>query len=234
MKYLNSIDIPITDFCNLKCPQCVAKAKNYTVREYVNPSNVGFFRDLNIISKYYQFKIIRIVGGEPLLHPYLFDIISKIKQIKFGGKLHLTTNGIMLDKIDIRVLKLFDVIDFSQYPNVNESSIEKFKELNIKYDIRDKSEFFELYTGATDGSGFYGCKLSHEWGCLMYKNGYMFRCSATPYILDEARINYDIDAVKVTDNDFFQLFEMKLKQETPFESCKNCNGTHKLIKNDNN
>ncbi len=81
----------LCDSCNLKCKQCFANS---------GPEK-SFFQDKDLLVK----KIaeieekkaipIRFGGGEPLLHPQLFEILEECSNI--GVPVAITTNGTLLD-----------------------------------------------------------------------------------------------------------------------------------------
>lgn len=98
-------NIMINDVCNLKCPYCFAN-------EYVNG-------DTSTDITYKNFKTavdwtnrsaenlppgappprIALIGGEPLLHPQLEDLIKYAQSVRLPGqRLLVFTNGLRLDK----------------------------------------------------------------------------------------------------------------------------------------
>lgn len=88
----NTLQIFITNKCNLKCKECFARNiidndKNMEVEEY----KIVVF---DFIQK--QGKQINIIGGEPFLHPQLLEFL-KINQ-RYELKTTIYTNGYYLDK----------------------------------------------------------------------------------------------------------------------------------------
>ncbi len=87
------LNLEVTNFCNLDCPICVVK----------NTRKQGFL-DLNLLKKIIEEngQILRNqyiwlhFNGEPLLHPQLSEIISRLKGA--GAKTRLSTNITLLDK----------------------------------------------------------------------------------------------------------------------------------------
>jgi cyclic pyranopterin phosphate synthase len=94
--------ISITDRCNLRCVYCLPESgvqwlpteSLLTVNEIVTVAEAA----INLgISK------IRLTGGEPLLRPDLFEIISRISKMPGVEDLSLTTNGRNLEPIAQRL-----------------------------------------------------------------------------------------------------------------------------------
>lgn len=80
----------ITGGCNLACKYCYADASRNI---YMDPARlfmlVDEFRDLGVFD-------ITIAGGEPFLHPQIFQVIQRI--LDSGMQMGVLTNGVLLDK----------------------------------------------------------------------------------------------------------------------------------------
>ena len=97
-----AIEVNAVTQCNLSCKGCshcspIAENKIY------NPAQLK--RDLMILSKFLKTEFVRVVGGEPLLHPELSIFLKNIKESKISEKTCLVTNGLLLDKINEECLK---------------------------------------------------------------------------------------------------------------------------------
>jgi hypothetical protein len=92
---MHRIELDITEQCNLRCTACVRSSgvapstKQMTVEQvekFVNDS----------INLHWKWESIMLIGGEPTMHPLLFDIINAIKKYKNYHKkclVKLMTNG---------------------------------------------------------------------------------------------------------------------------------------------
>lgn len=87
----------LTTDCNLRCPFC---HRNKNDDKYYDANNID--RTMSIFKKNDISSVI-ISGGEPLMHPQLFDIISTLKNNGFD--VDLCTNAILLKDDIIRKLK---------------------------------------------------------------------------------------------------------------------------------
>jgi cyclic pyranopterin phosphate synthase len=87
--------ISLTDLCSLRCTYCMpaegldwlTKAQRLTDDEFVRLADV--FVRLGIRS-------IRLTGGEPLVHPTLPEVITRLAALSPRPELSLTTNGVTL------------------------------------------------------------------------------------------------------------------------------------------
>lgn len=85
------IDFIITQACSFKCRYCSqskAQAKNYYFAD--DKTLKSFYKLLDKLDKNFE---ITITGGEAMLHPKFFEIITKVTSE--GFKLNLITNGSM-------------------------------------------------------------------------------------------------------------------------------------------
>ena len=78
----------VTDFCNLSCKYCYAKPFSGNIMES--------HRLLNLIDELVEIGVfdITLAGGEPLLHPEIYNIIEKCTG--GGVRTGLLTNGVLL------------------------------------------------------------------------------------------------------------------------------------------
>lgn len=103
-KYKRDIDylrVSLTDHCNLRCIYCMPSNIKF---EDDNVNDVLSFDDYKfIVENFAKLGItkIRFTGGEPLLYPYLEELISFTSKECNIKNIAITTNGIGLyDKID--------------------------------------------------------------------------------------------------------------------------------------
>jgi cyclic pyranopterin phosphate synthase len=89
--------ISLTDLCSLRCTYCMpaeglpwlSKAERLSDDEFVRLAEL--FVRLGVRS-------IRLTGGEPLVHPTLPDVVSRLGALRPRPELSLTTNGVTLDR----------------------------------------------------------------------------------------------------------------------------------------
>jgi len=85
----------ITTSCNLACPGCdrfIEFSHNWT-----EPYDAIVER-MEQWSKIVQPKNLTLIGGEPLIHPYIYDIIRKSRHYFPKSTIEIATNGLLLGK----------------------------------------------------------------------------------------------------------------------------------------
>lgn len=121
------LDVHILDHCNLKCNHCahychLIKEENFLSVEQLE-------QDMCELSKKIFFRIIRLMGGEPLLHPKLSDMLKLTRKYYPYTDIRIVTNGILLPAMDETfwdtMRKYHITVDISKYPILGN----KFSEL---------------------------------------------------------------------------------------------------------
>ena len=88
------LEMHLTDHCNLNCKGCTHFSP-IADRLFANINE--FKSDVQQLSRLFSnIKAIRLLGGEPLLHPKIADFISYTRALFPNSKIHIVSNGILL------------------------------------------------------------------------------------------------------------------------------------------
>jgi organic radical activating enzyme len=143
---LEYIEFSIADHCNLSCKGCalfspLAKPNFISLEQH----RYDMYRLSHIFN---NIKLIRILGGEPLLNPKIHKIINITRSTFPEAKIHILTNGTLLEQMGHSFwdcLKTNKIqIDLTLYPIFfeKESKYQKLANLkNIKLCVRKKYHF---------------------------------------------------------------------------------------------
>ncbi|MDR0669441.1 MAG: radical SAM protein, partial [Treponema sp.] len=239
-KSISFVDINVVDHCNLKCKYCanfcpLAREKYLDVETYD--------RDCERLSSLSGGKIatIRLLGGEPLLHPRLIEIMAVThRRFPLSG-IDLVTNGLLLLKMPAEFwtqCKACGVrVAISHYPiKLNYAKIKSIaKEYGVKTDYGKKSR--GMYKWLLDMEGGQDIKESHDHcfranQCTVLQEGKLYACSLPPWIKyfnDHFGKN-----LKVSAGDYIDIYAAEnfaeiarfLGRPVPF--CRYCN-TRKMV-----
>ena len=91
--HLDSLDVHIVDRCNLNCKGCCALSP-VAGEWFLEISEAK--KDLFELSRKVRIFQIGLIGGEPLLHPKLIDLIQIVREAYPKASVVITTNGILL------------------------------------------------------------------------------------------------------------------------------------------
>jgi len=132
-----TIEYHLVDSCNLRCAGCTHYSSLLDKLTY--PTLEEIIDDLTLLKNKVgdNLTTLRLLGGEPLLHPQICECLTKIRNIFPITHIVIVTNGILLKKmsedfynicrsshieIDITDYKIFDI----------STIINKLKEFGIK------------------------------------------------------------------------------------------------------
>ncbi len=87
--------VEITDRCNLTCPTCYA-GSSPTFGRHRTLEEVKIMLD-TVVANEHEPDVVQISGGEPTLHPQLFEILDYAKSLPIKH-LMLNTNGVRIAK----------------------------------------------------------------------------------------------------------------------------------------
>lgn len=223
------IETDIIDACNLNCAGCshfapLAKCKNEVNLE-------DFTKDVRRIGELFPYHFIfRIMGGEPLLHPQLADIIRVSRLYLKEARIELVTNGILLKNCS---QELKDVINennificVSNYGlNLDEESLKKdFKHIGLA-DRAETMYNISLNDNPTDSyiTNFFDCRDKRI--CIYMEKGKLYHCpitAKTRLFDDYFETNWQekmADGIDIYKNDHHTICNFL---RTPIMACKYC------------
>lgn len=109
------IELNVTDHCNLCCEDC-DHAAGIIPQNVIMPEEC--LRDLSGLANALHARELNIVGGEPLLHPQLTNVLDACRQSCVADAIILWTNGLLLDEMSPESWQQIDGIVVSIYPSV--------------------------------------------------------------------------------------------------------------------
>lgn len=94
------LDVHVVDHCNLRCRGCVhfaplARERSLDLGDY--EADLSELATIPDIEGY--FHGLYLMGGKPLLHPRITDVMSLTRQMLPGMRVLLVTNGILLRRM---------------------------------------------------------------------------------------------------------------------------------------
>lgn len=148
--YPISIDLQISNKCNLQCIMCSGEnselvRKNVEQKTpYDNPYDDSFVEQL--VPYLINLKEISFTGGEPFLIEIYFKIWDKIIKVNPDIKISITTNGTILNK---KVKGYLDKLDFNITLSLDSINKENFEAIRVNSNLEtilDNLQYFQDYT----------------------------------------------------------------------------------------
>jgi hypothetical protein len=188
---------------------------------------------------------LKIVGGEPLLHPQLVDLLKITRELKVAPETSITTNGHLIRRMPEEAWGLFEMLTVSIYPSppLSKETLRfihaKAKEHSIRVSWKVQDKFVTLdrvdkanYDQAKET--YKGCWIHHR--CNSLKNGRFYSCTRPQYIqkfaANPGRFADDgVDLYSVDEADLSKVLQKHLLSEEPLNSCFLCQGGQADSKN---
>jgi len=118
------IEYSVAYHCNLRCASC-SHLSPFLRSKF--PSIESFQKDISILCTVMHSNELRLLGGEPLLNPQINDFIKIAKEYQIADKIGVTTNGILLSKMNDLFWDQVDSVTITIYPDI------KFSRERIDY-----------------------------------------------------------------------------------------------------
>jgi MoaA/NifB/PqqE/SkfB family radical SAM enzyme len=226
-KYLNEqhkrndffeFEIHFADHCNLNCIGC----------SHFSPLAEKIFLDAAILQRDCErlsglgknkIKEIRILGGEPLLHPECSELLDIAGKYFNNGTLNVVTNGILLLKQPLefwQVCKKYNIIiSITKYPvKIDCIGIENYAKnhgVTIHYFDNTGIVLKSMHCKPLDLKGTQNAEKSFEFCrsasvCPQLRDGKIYMCATIPYIgYFNKQFNQNL---KIQEGDFIDIFKI--------------------------
>lgn len=213
----------ITSACTNTCINC----------DHYSPLQKPYFTDPKLLeidlaaaAKIMHAGVYGLIGGEPLLHPKLIEIMEIAKSSKIADQLIIWTNGQLLPRMPDDFWNLVDIISVTVYPNLHHEPwiINACQKWGKTYRRTQHANFSKTFsTRAKPNSEateiFRRCIYR---SCNEYDDGYFYHCNNGRYI---AQLLHGYP--KGTDGIYLptateEQFRNYLERQNPFVSCTWC------------
>lgn len=226
---INYIETHLVEHCNLKCRGC--SHFSGLAQPYFK-SHDDFNKEFQALSNLtnHNIQTIRLMGGEPLLHPHLIDFCKTARALFPRSEIVLVSNGILLHQLSdemIQELNWYQIaLCVSNYGiNIDREKMNQFK---IHY-FHDKNDMYNIsldLEGAQNPiASFNGCDLV-QGGWYFFKNYRLYQCcimANIDYFINhfDVGINYSLDDISI-DIRNHSLEEVEKFLRTPHDACRYC------------
>ncbi len=186
--FLKSIEFQIVDHCNLNCRGC-SHFSNISEKRFIDARVLTkCFDKLNSHIGYVY--SVALMGGEPLLHPDLIDIMQYCRDRFPLSEIRIVTNGLLLDKMPEEFYRACHknriLIYISKYPpTINK--LDKIKEILSLYQVRYFiSSTVREFSVCLNPEGTSDMKYTFEHcgrkSCTIVRDDHIYVCPISAYI----------------------------------------------------
>ena len=233
---IESLEYHVADHCNLNCAGC----------SHFSPLAKPWLVDPEVFEKEWKevadsglkIKRIRILGGEPLLHPELGYMLKCVRCLFPDSDINVVTNAILLQKKKEELLPVFIrnkiSITVSCYPGLYLDYKELLRGFP-KVEMYDKAGFWNISLHESADypkECFYSCFSGSMAKCNFLKDGRIYPCCVIPNLphffkyfeetaaMDIAKIPIEESGITVKDHTPQEIEEFL---RTPSDFCAHCN-----------
>lgn len=227
---LDYLETHLVDHCNLNCKGC-SHFCNLAEEKFTGVEDIK--KDFYQLSKVFRnIKVIRLMGGEPLLHPEVNKIIADVRSSFPDSEIKLATNGFLLKTMSEdfweTCRKNNITVDFSKYPpikNIWDDIISLCQRKGVKVGIVNVADdFFAFHNSKGDSNPKEALSMCRKLSyCPLLKDSKIYICAKSVYI----SYYNDYFSTKVpTDNgiDIFKTSGRKILKflNEPVQTCAWC------------
>jgi MoaA/NifB/PqqE/SkfB family radical SAM enzyme len=234
-----SVEYNLTEHCNLRCRGC-GHASPLLPERFA--SLAEFRADLEALAGVFHSEELRIVGGEPLLHPQLLDFLREARRIGVADRIVLYTNGVLLHRASAELWQAIDELYLSVYPGVrrrlDEAECARLcRENGVRLTVYKPAHFEQMTVNNRIEDGrlvqaiFDNCKQRTVTSCHTVHDGRFYKCPVAAFTkarLARSGIEFDERASDWVDlHDDVELdgrLETYLASTEPLTSCSFCLG----------
>lgn len=233
---LYHFDIHLTDHCNLNCKGCVhfsCLCKPW----FIDPEQ--FSAQMKAMAEKVKVEQIFLLGGEPLLHPQIADLVRRARIPFPDTRICVVTNGLLVMKMDEEFWRAMaetgTVLICGGYPvSLPKIDIEKrASEYGVRLEwTAESGRFYKVpidFTGSQDPKDSF-LRCGGITNCPLYKDGRLYPCAYPPYVrafterfgideLAESRA----DSISIADSTSEEIAEF-MRHPIPF--CRYCDFDH--------
>jgi hypothetical protein len=223
-----ALEAHVVDQCNLRCEECCSLSPYLGERA---TSADELRRDLIMAARVLRPAVLKLTGGEPLLHPDIVRCADAARAAGIAEVLSITTNGFHAPRVDEGLWERIDRMTLSLYPSapLPEKTLELVRERCARHGValtEKPAARFQRMTPAEIWSeeqarGIYdGCWLKVR--CHLVHGGRFYTCTRPPHLAQLGYAIPDGDGVDLGGDDVLATLMDYL--ESPLEACRFCLG----------
>lgn len=221
---LGHLDLNVVENCTMRCVSC-SHASPYTNTKTWQMTPEELAADLAAIKPFVRFHRLQMVGGEPLLHKNLPEMMRVARASGVGREIMVITNGQLLHRMEEDFWHELDTLQLSIYPKLAadvpffaRGMCEKFGK---PFYSTVYTEFHQQFrTTPSDGSNFAHCHWKSD--CWTLHRGHFYLCPQSAFFPKNFMgLGDHVDGLPLTD-----LTEEKLQafisRAEPLNACRIC------------
>jgi organic radical activating enzyme len=227
-----AVEVNAVRHCNISCRSCSHGSPSMRP-SFADPGQVE--RDLTALTPWMDVEHVRVLGGEPLLHPQLLELLRAVRRSGLGERRRVLTNGLKLAEQPDEFWAEVEEVHVSVYPNTAQhvgrarptiaraaersGTTVRFKHFDhFRISFRRPEDHPELTQDIYET-----CLIGNRWRCLSVDSGSLHRCPQAMLAPGPAAVAED--SLPIADIDSAEAVRAWLLRPEALRSCRTCAGS---------
>jgi hypothetical protein len=235
---VEAFELHVVEHCNLRCANCCNMSPLVGERTLsVDEVDALARRMASVLVA----DVVKIMGGEPLLHPDLSGVLRALRASGVGRRVRLFTNGLRLHAMPDAFWEALDELTISSYasaavkPAVLAMARDRARRHDFVLNVKPVDEFSQVLSPRYQPDPrdtFARCWLRHR--CLVVRDRRFYMCTRAAYAGDflarvaheppAAPLDRSGDGIAIDAPDFAADLEAYLNRTVPLAACHYCFG----------
>ncbi|MCX5744345.1 MAG: radical SAM protein [Proteobacteria bacterium] len=238
---VEAFELHVAEHCNLRCANC-CNMSPLVGEKLLAVADVHAFVTRMATSLHAD--VVKIMGGEPLLHPEIATVIRVLREAQIGDRVRLFTNGLLLASMTDAFWEALDELTISNYasapvkPQTLALARERARRHDFVLNVKPVDEFTQVLSpryeadDAKVAETFERCWLRHR--CLVVRGDRFYTCTRAAYADDFLRnvahepaptpLDRAGDGLPLDTPDFASALAAYLDRPEPLGACRYCFG----------
>jgi organic radical activating enzyme len=230
-----ALEIMAAHGCNLTCRSCTHASPVLRPKDIADPD--ATYRDLTKLARWYRPRRVKLLGGEPLLHPDPVALIEAVRATGISDNVTVVTNGVLLPRQTEEFWAAIDDVWVSVYPGhePDPGEVARWRALAAEHSVEVTLYHYEQFRESHSEFGtedtqlvrriFNTCEILNVWRCHTVIDGVFYKCPEG-YFLPVLRGEEPRDGLVLTDDDDMgERILDYLNADEPLYACQFCLGT---------
>lgn len=229
-----AVEINAAWHCNIRCVSCSHGSPMMPTR-FADRSQV--LSDLTSLARWMRTDHVRLVGGEPLIHPDIVGIVRAVHASRLSERSRIITNGLVLLDQPRVFWEAISEVHVSIYPNIkrfheqHRDTIIRLAQVTnttLVYKTFDyfRKSFRSVSTDDQITEAIYRtCQIANRWRCLTVENGYLYRCPQSVLPSMESLAGRDGDRLVIDEIGSQAALKDWITSTVPLDACRGRSGS---------
>jgi hypothetical protein len=230
-----NLEIMAAHGCNLTCRSCTHASPILRPKDIADPQST--YRELGLLARSYRPRRVKLLGGEPLLHPDPVGLARAVRDSGITDNVTVVTNGVLLPRQGPDFWAAVNEVWVSVYPGHEpaDGEVTRWRSMSEEHGVEVKLHYYEQFRESHSEYGtkddglvrriYHTCEIVNLWCCHAAINGHFYKCPEA-YFLPVLRGEEPSDGLPITgDAGQTDRILAYLNSPEPMDACRFCLGT---------